>query len=205
MALEIEKKYLISEKTAKNLKENHLYQMIGIIQWYIDGAKEIQKSERIRLIIDKEGHQSWIKGKKECINGDLVHRNEEETQLNQNSIEFEKLKDFPFIIKTRSLFNSPFQVEVALDKLLDNPFLSYDVINILEVELKNNQNDVDTVVDKVLEYFGLTNVKDISKNFDYTNNAIAFRSRKKNNFEQIKLTNLISILKNELRSDEIEH
>lgn len=104
MAIEIEKKFLISEEKAKILKENHQYQMIGIIQWYIDGAKEIHKSERIRLIIDKKGRQQWIKGKKECINGNLVQRKEEETQLTNNSIEFEKLKHCPFIIKTRSIF-----------------------------------------------------------------------------------------------------
>src|SRR6056297_1799300 len=125
MAVEIEKKFLISEQKAKNLKEHYENQMIGIVQWYIDGAKEIHKSERIRLIIDKEGKQSWIKGKKECINGDLIQRNEEETPLQKNSFTFEQLKKFPFIIKTRSIFNSPFKVEIVLDKLLENPFLSY--------------------------------------------------------------------------------
>src|SRR6056297_779727 len=199
MAVEIEKKFLISEEKAKNLKENQQYHMIGIVQWYIDGAKETHTSERIRLMMDKNGKQQWIKGKKECINGNLIQRKEDETQINNHSIEFEKLKHFPFIIKTRSIFNSPFQAEIVLDRLLDNPFLSYDVNNILEVELKNNQTDVDRIVDDVLSYFNLKNLNDISRNFDYTNNAIAFRSKKKSELELMELSNLISILKKELR------
>lgn len=205
MPVEIEKKFLISRETAIQLKENYPYEMIGIIQWYIDGAKEQLKSERIRLILEKDGTQSWIMGKKECINGDLVHRKEEESQIKKDDITFERLGQFPFIIKTRSVFNSPFKAEIVLDRLLDNPYVVYDVDHLLEVELENSQEDVDRSVDDVLNYFHLNDLNDISTNFDYTNNAIALRSKKLKEINAKDMAVLIDILEKEIRSDDFEY
>jgi hypothetical protein len=69
MAEEIEKKFQLSAKVATNLKKHSNYPIIGIIQWYIDGAKDPMKSERIRMILSKDGSQQWIMGKRSVLTG----------------------------------------------------------------------------------------------------------------------------------------
>jgi len=152
MSLEIEKKFLVSQRQAIWLKNQYPHQQIGIIQWYIDGANNTNKSERIRLILDKQEKQVWIKGKKECIDQNLIYRREEETQIENTSIRMDELRNFPFIIKLRSIFELPFQAEVVLDCFLDNPYCIYDVDYLMEIELKNNKAPLDETVDTVLRF-----------------------------------------------------
>ncbi len=199
MAEEIEKKFILSAKEAKNLKNNFNYSIIGIIQWYLDGANDPLRSERIRMILSKDGTQQWILGKKECINGNLIRRIEEEKVMKESTIRFDDFSHYPFIIKTRTILNTPIEAEVVLDKLLKNPYLSYDVEQLLEVELEDETDNIDSIVQKVFSYFGLNGLKDVSTDFDYTNQSIAFRAKKWN--KEIKFPVLLDILKKEMRSD----
>jgi len=177
MAEEIEKKFQLSAKVATNLKKHSNYSIIGIIQWYIDGAKDPMKSERIRMILSKDGSQQWIMGKKECINGDLIHRKENEAMIEESTIRMETLYQYPFIIKSRTILNTPFKAEVILDKFLENPYLSYDVKRLMEIELKDETDDIDEIVQQVFSHFNMEHLKDVSTDFVYTNQAIAFRSQ----------------------------
>lgn len=204
MTEEIEKKYLIPKEKVSKLKNDWPNKTIGIIQWYIDGAKDHFKSKRIRMVLTKDGKQQWILGKKEIIDGNLIHRIEEETKVNESPIHYEALKQFPFIIKSRSILSSPFHVEVVLDKLLENPYLSYDVEHILEVELKDNEDDLDRIIHEVFDYFKLDKLEDVSKDFNYSNHAIALRAKKKNNEKGKEFTTLLKILEKEIRSDRID-
>ncbi|MEA1885206.1 MAG: hypothetical protein U9N62_11930 [Thermotogota bacterium] len=199
MAVEVEKKFILSAREAKNLKNNFNYSIIGIIQWYLDGAKDPLRSERIRMILSKDGTQQWISGKKECINGNLIRRIEKEKIMEESTIRFDDFSHYPFIIKTRTILNTPFKVEVVLDKLLKNPYLSYDVEQLLEIELEDETDNIDWIVQKVFSYFDLNGLKDVSSDFDYTNQIIAFRAKKRS--KEIKFTVLLDILKKEMRSD----
>jgi hypothetical protein len=199
MAEEIEKKFQLSAKVATNLKKHSNYSIIGIIQWYIDGAKDPMKSERIRMILSKDGSQQWIMGKKECINGDLIHRKENEAMIEESTIRMETLYQYPFIIKSRTILNTPFKAEVILDKFLENPYLSYDVERLMEIELKDETDDIDEIVQQVFSHFNMEHLKDVSTDFVYTNQAIAFRAKKKNN--DIEFPVLLDILKKEIRGD----
>ena len=199
MAEEVEKKFLISAKERAKLTDHSKKTVIGIIQWYIDGGKDAMKSERIRMILTQDGNQRWILGKKECINGDLIRRREDETTLEPSAIQVDTLSRFPFIIKSRTIFKTPFQAEVVLDKLLANPYQSYDTQQLLEIELEDETDDIDKVVQQVLSFFNMEGVKDVSKDVHYTNQAIAFRAKKNN--QQMSFPVLLNILKKEIRSD----
>jgi len=199
MAVEIEKKFIMSSKETTKLKKISKYSVIGIIQWYLDGAKDKMKTERIRMILSEHGNQKWILGKKECINGNLIHRAEEETTIEASTVRLDTLGKYPFIIKTRTILNTPFEAEVILDKLIKNPYLSFDIKYLFEIELKNEADDIDLIVQQVLSYFKIDELKDVSTDFNYTNQAIAFRATKKN--KKIEYPVLLEILKKEMRSD----
>jgi hypothetical protein len=199
LAVEIEKKFIISERESNKLKIKSYDSIIGIIQWYVDGAGDNMKSERIRMILSEDGSQKWIMGKKECINGDLIHRKESETQIEPSTIRLDDLTKYPFIIKTRRILNSPFNAEVVLDRLLRNPYLSYDIERLMEIELTDETDDIDKIANEVISYYNLEIQKDVSADFRYTNQAIAFRATKKNNDMEFQL--LLNLLKKEIRSE----
>ena len=199
MAVEIEKKFILSAKETTKLKNNSNYSVIGIIQWYLDGAKDQMRTERIRMILSKDGNQKWILGKKECINGNLIHRAEEETIIEASTVRLNTLGKYPFIIKTRTILNTPFEAEVVLDRLINNPYLSYDTQHLFEIELKNETDDIDQIVQQVLSYFKIEELKDVSTDFNYTNQALAIRAKKKNTKFEYPI--LLDILKKEMRSD----
>ncbi len=199
MAVEIEKKFILSAKETTKLKNNSNYSVIGIIQWYLDGAKDQMRTERIRMILSKDGNQKWILGKKECINGNLIHRAEEETIIEASTVRLNTLGKYPFIIKTRTILNTPFEAEVVLDRLINNPYLSYDTQHLFEIELKNEADDIDQIVQQVLSYFKIEELKDVSTDFNYTNQALAIRAKKKNTKFEYPI--LLDILKKEMRSD----
>ncbi len=204
MSVEIEKKFLISHNEAMWLTENFPHHTIGIIQWYLDGVRDIQKSERIRLILNKDGNKIWIKGKKECIDQNLIYRREEETPLDNDSIPIDELRDFPFIIKLRSVFELPFQAEVVLDHFLDNPYCVYDVRDLLEIELKNNEVPLEKTVDQILCFLKLHDLKDVSENFNYANHTIALRSMYINGMKTNDVVVLTDFLRKEMRGDSVE-
>ena len=67
LGIEIERKYLLNAEQKKNILEKIPNRQIGIIQWYIDDAKRLLSSERIRLSISAEENvfsHSWIYGSK---------------------------------------------------------------------------------------------------------------------------------------------
>ena len=199
MAVEIEKKFILSAKETTKLKNNSNYSVIGIIQWYLDGAKDQMRTERIRMILSKDGNQKWILGKKECINGNLIHRAEEENIIEASTVRLNTLGKYQFIIKTRTILNTPFEAEVVLDRLINNPYLSYDTQHLFEIELKNEADDIDQIVQQVLSYFKIEELKDVSTDFNYTNQALAIRAKKKNTKFEYPI--LLDILKKEMRSD----
>lgn len=199
MAVEVEKKFLISPKELTRIKKESYDSIIGIIQWYVDGAQDNMKSERIRMILSQNGSQKWIMGKKECINGNLIRRNESEIRMEKSTIRLDELSGYPFIIKTRTILNTPFKAEVVLDKFLENPYLSYDIKQLMEIELEDETDDIDRMVQLVFSYLGIDGLKDVSTNFDYTNQAIASRAKK--NKKKNEFPVLLDILKKEIRSD----
>lgn len=204
MSVEIEKKFLISQNEATWLKKHFHHQTIGIIQWYLDGARYFHKSERIRLILNKDGNEIWIKGKKECIDQNLIYRREEETQIENASIQMDELRILPFIIKLRSVFELPFHAEVVLDHFLDNPYCVYDVNDLLEIELTNNEAPLDETVAAILKFLALHDLNDVSTNFNYANHAIALRSLCVNDTKKNDIVFLTELLKKELRGDNLE-
>jgi CYTH domain-containing protein len=190
MSVEIEKKYLVDKSLLNFLKNNHQHEVVGIAQWYIDNAEDKFSSKRIRLIISSNGYEKWILGTKKCLNNSLIFREEIEKEIkfeNENII----LKNFPFILKMRYLFKEYSGAELVVDEFPENPFISYDLKYLMEIEIDESFSDYQKTFNDVYDYYKIKDAEDISENFKFTNHAIAKRSfnktKKPCETEEIKL------------------
>lgn len=200
MMLEVEKKYLIDSDSIHEMKKTFSYTQVGIVQWYFDKSERTLTSSRIRCLVNSSGSQTWICGTKSCIDGNLVLREENERQVDGLTINMEKLKNLPFVIKTRTIFEANPKAEVVIDELIANPYVQYDVKCLLEIELKNvSGEDYDRSFCNVIKFYGLEDLKDVSDDFRYTNNAIALRAFREHRTDDSNIVELIELLKKTMR------
>ena len=175
ISVEIEKKYRIDKNELDFLKNNYRYEIIGIAQWYIDNAEDKLSSKRIRLLISSNGCEKWILGTKRCLNNSLTFREEIEKEI---KIENKKiiLEKFPFILKIRYLIKEYSGTELVVDEFPENPFISYDLKYLMEIEIDESFRDHQKTFMDVYNHYKIKDAEDISEDFDFTNHAIAKRA-----------------------------
>jgi len=181
MAVEIERKFIIDQTKSEELKCQYKNDIIGIIQWYTDGGSTVRKTERIRLIISKEGY-TWIRGRKETTGESLVTRNEMESPIDKNDLpEPDYLRKFPFVAKIRRVFNQVESVEMVLDLYVQTLSYPFDVDRLLEIEIKDERSKSEELFRKTIDFFALDGrIREVSEEPGYTNQSIARRAFEKN-------------------------
>jgi hypothetical protein len=119
MSNEKEYKYLLNDKTFEKIKKEKSYEMIGIIQWYLDDKED----KRYRLTLKKlpTGYfQEWTYTEKKETDDPSV-RNEKEKSVSPEEIaeKFEEFKDFKkykMVSKIRYVFKK--DPEIVVDEFL---------------------------------------------------------------------------------------
>lgn len=184
MNIEREKKYLIDEETAIQLKEKSLY-VIGAIQWYMDDCIFFGKKSgcRIRHTFDKNGNEEWIIATKGDLKEDFT-REEEENNITASYEIYDLLYLKPVVAKLRYfLMYEP--AEIVLDEFiqLDKPY-NVPVKYLVEIE---THEDFETFE----KLFNLNNPLSIEEFRKYINKNIAIVS-------QLRTQEIIETVKKEL-------
>jgi len=211
MPIEIERKYLLENEEKNKLLDNFDSEKVGIIQWYLDGGVYINSSVRIRLMIRKENGkfvQQWIYGKKTVLNNSLETREEKEFVVGKDEFDEaaeikdlifnsdDKLKSYPFVIKTRNIIHSISSVEIVLDTFINLPDIFFSDANLMEIELKDSENK--TLFESTLNKINVIPKIDLTDSREYTNHRIALKSFEKYGEPHENISDLISILEREV-------
>jgi len=171
---EREKKYLIDEEKAKELKSSSK-QILGVVQWYLldcsffDFAKNKEiRNCRVRYMVDKIGNEKWIVAFKSNLMEDFK-RVEEEYEITSNEVLWNALIRTPVTAKVR-YFISEKPVEIVLDEFveLEKPY-NVSVQYLVEIETHEDFE----IYEKEYELGNGLNYEEFEK---YTNRNIAIES-----------------------------
>ncbi|SHH22338.1 hypothetical protein [Thermosipho atlanticus] len=192
MKIEREKKYLIPENLAEDLKSKSVLK-IGVIQWYIDDKNflidkyYVGNKYRLRLIIDKNFNKQWSI----AIKRDLrkFEREEIEFEIPETEININALKQYKLTAKIRYYLTLPnSDPEIVLDEFLRvDKVIEFEIRYLLEIETFKNFEEIE----KENNLVGFE-VKDFKK---FTNEKLA----KGFSIETLKLIDLVYqfLVKNE--------
>jgi len=192
MGVEIERKFLIEQAKSDELKCQYNNKSMGIVQWYTDGGMNIRQTERIRLIINEEGY-TWIRGRKQTTGESLVTRNEEEALIKSANLPPpDDLRHFPFVAKIRFQFNQVESVEMVLDQYVQTLSFSFDVNQLLEIEIIGERSKSELLFSQTIDFFDLNGrIREVSEDPRYTNQAIARQAFEKNTKTVPQLSKII--------------
>ncbi|MDK2954408.1 MAG: hypothetical protein PWQ27_1791, partial [Kosmotoga sp.] len=184
--IENERKFLISEEKAKDLKSK-AEKKCGIIQWYLDPGK----TTRIRLEIWKEitgFRHIWTKTIKNKEKGSGIRSETEET-LDPKDIKLEELKDKPFVMKIRYFLQEE-HPEVILDEFMleKHPQQNFKEKNSLLCEIELSQGDSEDKFEQAIKAFGVDSEhNEVTGKQKYENeNIAAVPNQESNPWDYIK-------------------
>lgn len=184
--IENERKFLISEEKAKDLKSK-AEKKCGIIQWYLDP----DKTTRIRLEIWKEitgFRHIWTKTIKNKEKGSGIRSETEET-LDPKDIKLEELKDKPFVMKIRYFLQKE-HPEVILDEFMleKHPQQNFKEKHSLLCEIELSEKDSEDKFEQAIKAFGVDSEhNEVTGKQKYENeNIAAVPNQESNPWDYIK-------------------